>query len=258
MIWSRRGGADTGPVLVMLHGLGANAEVFAGVERELRDSWPGGWLVVDLPGHGRSAWESSYSFGSLADAVRPLLPVNRDLVLLGHSLGGVVALHLADGTAPSPAAVVALGVKVSWSEDDLARAAKVAERPVLTLASREEAVERYLKLAGLSGLVEPSDPTTDAGIVATEDGWRVAQDPATFAVGAPDMTGLVVGAACPVMMTRGEHDAMVSDADLAALVPEPVTLRGLGHNAHVEDPHAVLDLVRRISGPVLGSRDHVE
>ena len=245
MIWSRTGGADTGPLLVMLHGLGATAEVFAGVERELLDSWPGGWLVVDLPGHGRSDWESSYSFGSLADAVRPLLPVDRDFVLLGHSLGGVVALHLAGGTAPSPAAVVALGVKVSWSDDDLARAARFAERPVLTLASREEAVDRYLKLAGLSGLVDPSDPTTDAGVVATEDGWRVAQDPATFGVGAPDMAGLVVGAACPVMMARGEHDAMVSEADLAALVPEPAILRGLGHNAHVDDPLAVLGVVRQ-------------
>ncbi|QBX55537.1 alpha/beta fold hydrolase [Nocardioides seonyuensis] len=249
MIWSRTGGAGTGPLLVMLHGLGATAEVFAEVERELSDNWSGGWLVVDLPGHGRSGWDPPYSFAGLADAVRPLLPHDRDLVLLGHSLGGVVALHLADGAAPAPSAVIALGVKVRWTEEDLGRAAKIAERPVLTLASREEAVDRYLKLAGLSGLVDATDQATDAGVVAATEGWRVAQDPATFAVGAPDMTGLLAGAVCPVAMARGEHDPMVSDRDLAALVPDPVTLRGLGHNAHVEDPGAVLAVVRRVHGP---------
>jgi hypothetical protein len=36
---------------------------------------------------------------------------------------------------------------------------------------------------------------------------------------------------------------MVTHEQLAALVADPVTLPGLGHNAHVEDPAAVLALV---------------
>jgi pimeloyl-ACP methyl ester carboxylesterase len=55
----------------------------------------------------------------------------------------------------------------------------------------------------------------------------------------------VTRAVCPVVLARGEGDAMVTEADLRALVPEPVTLPGLGHNAHVEDPAAVVELVRR-------------
>jgi pimeloyl-ACP methyl ester carboxylesterase len=47
----------------------------------------------------------------------------------------------------------------------------------------------------------------------------------------------------PVVLARGEHDRMVSAEQLAALVPEPVVLPGLGHNAHVEDPAAVLRIV---------------
>jgi pimeloyl-ACP methyl ester carboxylesterase len=53
------------------------------------------------------------------------------------------------------------------------------------------------------------------------------------------MVGLLGRATCPVVLARGEHDQMVSDADLRALVREPVTLEGLGRNAHVEDPAAV-------------------
>jgi pimeloyl-ACP methyl ester carboxylesterase len=247
MIWSRTGGSDSGPLLVLLHGLGATAEVFAGLEQVLADSWPGGWLAIDLPGHGRSSWDPPYSFASHAEAVRSLLPHHRDLVVLGHSMGGVVALELADGTTPVPAAVVAFGVKVDWPEADVAGAARMAARPVAHLTSRAEAVARYLKLAGLPGLVDATDPSTDAGVVATSDGWRVAQDPSTFGVGVPDMAGLLAHAACPVILARGENDPMVSERELSALVGEPVTLRGLGHNPHVEDPAAVVDLLRRFA-----------
>ena len=243
MLWSRSGGSASGPLLVLLPGLGATADVFAGVERVLADVWPGGWLVLDLPGHGRSAWDPPYTFTRHADAVRALLPEDRALVVLGHSMGGVVGLELAAGQGRAPAAVVALGVKVSWPDEHVTGAARMAGRPVLHHASRAEAVDRYLKLAGLTTLVEPSDPSVASGVVEVPEGWRVAQDPATFGVGVPDMAGLLDRVACPVVLARGADDPMVSHADLQALVDEPVTLRGLGHNAHVEDPAAVVELV---------------
>jgi pimeloyl-ACP methyl ester carboxylesterase len=239
MTWSRSGGRDAGPLLVLLPGLGATADVYAGMERVLADRWPGGWLAVDLPGHGRSDWDPPYTFARHADAVRALLPADREVVVLGHSMGGVVALELADVARR----VVAFGVKVDWPEEHVAAAARVAARPVAHVGSRDEAVARYLKLAGLTGLVDPDDLTVDAGVVRAPEGWRVAQDPATFGVGVPDMAGLLARAGCPVVLARGEHDPMVSDADLRALVADPVTLPGLGHNAHVEDPAAVTGLV---------------
>lgn len=244
MIWSRSGGADAGPLLVLLPGLGATADVWFGVEQVLAERWPGGWLAIDLPGHGRSEWAAPYTFARHADAVRTLLPDNRDVVLLGHSMGGVVALELASSGRPVATGVVALGVKVHWPDEHVAAAAKLAARPVAHVASRTEAVERYLKLGGLTGLIEPDDPATASGIVETPDGWRVAQDPATFGVGVPDMTALLDRATCTVVLARGENDSMVSDTDLQALTPNTITLRGLGHNAHVEDPAAVVSLVR--------------
>jgi pimeloyl-ACP methyl ester carboxylesterase len=247
MLWSRTGGSDSGPLLVLLHGLGATAEVFAGVEEVLAHDWPGGWLAVDLPGHGRSAWDPPYTFERHAEAVRSLLPHDRDLVLLGHSMGGVVALELADGRAPLPTGLVAFGVKVDWPEEHVAGAARLAARPVTHVASRVEAVDRYLRLAGLTGLVDPSDQGADAGVVEAPEGWRVAQDPATFGVGVPDMPRLLTRAVCPVVLARGERDPMVSEADLRTLVSQPATLRGLGHNAHVEDPAAVVELLRRFA-----------
>jgi pimeloyl-ACP methyl ester carboxylesterase len=230
-------------LVLLLHGLGATGEVFAGFERVLADTWAGGWLTVDLPGHGRSAWDPPYTFARHAEAVRRLLRHDRDTVVVGHSMGGVVALELADGRGPVPRAVVAFGIKVTWPQEHAAAAARLAARPVTHVAHRSEAVARYLKLAGLTDLVDPED-AGDAGVVETPEGWRVAQDQATFGVGIPDMAGLLARAACPVVLARGEHDQMVSDEDIEALGRRPVTLGGLGHNAHVEDPAAVVELLR--------------
>jgi pimeloyl-ACP methyl ester carboxylesterase len=247
MIWSRVGGRDDGPLLVLLPGLGGTAEVYAGMLPLLPDTWPGGWLVPDLPGHGRSAWDPPYTFGRHAEAVLALLDEDRDVVVIGHSMGGVVALELAVRSA-MVRGVVAFGVKVSWPEEHVVAARRQAERKPIVFGTRETAVDRYLKLAGLTGLVRPDDPGAAAGVVEVTGGWRVAQDPATFGVGVPDISALVAAARCPVVLARGEHDPMVTDDDLEALVDAPVRLSGLGHNAHVEDPLAVLDLALPFAG----------
>ena len=150
----------------------------------------------------------------------------------------MIGLHLA--TRPGVRAVIGLGIKVAWSAEELARAAALAGREPSTFGTREQAVARYLRVAGLDGLV---DPAVDAGVAQADGGWRTALDPRAFGVGDPRVADLLAAARVPVVLARGEHDAMVSNEQLAALVPGPVELAGLGHNAHVEDPAALLPLV---------------
>jgi pimeloyl-ACP methyl ester carboxylesterase len=107
-----------------------------------------------------------------------------------------------------------------------------------------DAVRRHLRVAGLDGLVDPADPDLAAAVAPSGEGWRSTFDPRAFAVGEPGVAGLLAAARVPVLLARGEHDTMVTWAQLAALVPDPVELSGLGHNAHVEDPAAVLALIR--------------
>jgi pimeloyl-ACP methyl ester carboxylesterase len=52
-----------------------------------------------------------------------------------------------------------------------------------------------------------------------------------------------------VILAREETDPMVSADDVTALLPDAVTLPGLGHNAHVENPAAVLSLLEPLVGP---------
>src|SRR5947199_374327 len=147
-------GGDGGPVLLLLHGLGATGDVWRGLLDLLNDRWPGRWVAPDLPGHGGSEALASYSFGRLAAAVAPAVPPADRVVALGHS-------------------------------------------PV--------------------------------------------------AVGAPDMTGLIAAWRAPVVLAAGERDPMSTARELRALVPDPVILPVLGHNAHVEDPAALWPLLQRLA-----------
>jgi pimeloyl-ACP methyl ester carboxylesterase len=223
--------------LVLLHGLGANGRVW--------DTWPDAKYAPDLPGHGAAAPLPSYTFAALAEAVAADLAVRRDVVVLGHSLGGVIALELASGRYDvTVSRVVALGVKVNWTADDLGRATALSQKPVTWFDTRDEAAARFLKVSGLLGLVDPAGVVVGQGIVENDGRWRLAMDPATFGVGAPDMPALIAASQADVVLARGEHDPMNSDAELHALHQQVVTLPGLGHNAQVEDPEAVAALVR--------------
>jgi pimeloyl-ACP methyl ester carboxylesterase len=231
--------------LVLLHGLGANRGVWTEFERVLEREWDGRRLAPDLPGHGAAPCLGSYSFGSLASAVADSLEPAEPVVVLGHSLGGVVGLVLAaEESGVDVHGVVALGVKVAWTDDELARAQALAARPPVTFATREEAAARFLRVAGLEGLVDTDHPAVSRGIAEEAGGWRLAIDAATFGVGAPDMPALLAAAEAPVVLARGERDPLQTTAQLRALDPAAVELHGLGHNAQVEEPAAVWELVR--------------
>ena len=84
-----------GVPLVLLHGVGSSAAGWAASAEMLSDRGVP-VIAIDMPGHGESAkGPGDYSLGSMASAVRDLLAdlgLDR-VVLVGHSLGGGVALQ---------------------------------------------------------------------------------------------------------------------------------------------------------------------
>ena len=84
---------DHGSPIVFCHGLfgqGRNwtqiAKAFAPDHRT---------LLVDLPHHGRSPWDEHFDFIEIADQVAELLSADDPVTLVGHSMGGKVAMVLA-------------------------------------------------------------------------------------------------------------------------------------------------------------------
>lgn len=87
--------AGNGPILVMLHGLFGDLDNFRSVSLHMERSLS--ILRLDLPGHGKSPTLPSLSIESMADQVLNELAALgiREYSLLGHSLGGKVAMAVA-------------------------------------------------------------------------------------------------------------------------------------------------------------------
>ena len=233
------------PVLLLLHGLGATGEVWHDHLTRFDDV-----LAPDLPGHGRAPRLGEYTFASMAAAVAEGVPSGRPVVVVGHSLGGVLALLLADGSyGLDVVAACGVGIKLNWSDAELAKAAEVAARPERVFATRAEAVDRWLKISGLAGLLPPDSPRADAGVTEGPDGWRVAVDQKAFGVGAPDVPALLAAAKGTTVLAAGERDPMCPPEALLAVDPDGVVLPGAGHNVHVESPSTLWPVLDRLLKP---------
>jgi pimeloyl-ACP methyl ester carboxylesterase len=254
------------PTILLLHGLGATAAVWNGVRREIERRAIGECLAPDLGGHGAAKWHGQYSVGAyaaeLAELVREVrlkpdlqlwsrsgfsLTAHESVFVIGHSLGAYIGLALASRWfGVSVAGVLGVGPKITWSEADLKGSRELAERPVRWYATAEEASARYRRVSGLDVAVAPDVEWLARGVVQGEEGWRLAQDPRTFGVAGAPFDSLVQSARAAVILARGERDAMVSTTELRAHVADAVEITGCGHNVHVENPAAIVDLLQRL------------
>jgi pimeloyl-ACP methyl ester carboxylesterase len=226
--------------LLLLHGLGANAGVWRNLLPLVEQHWPGRWIAPDFPGHGRSPASAVYSYGAHAAAVAEVAGQGERVAIIGHSMGGVVGLMLATGWfGLEVALVLALGVKLHWSAEDVARLASLAEAPVRWFGERDVAAERYLRVSGLTGLVDPETATAHAGIVEISGRFRLAADPRANGVGIPPIDDLMRVIKAPVHFAAGAADQMVSLNDMRRYDQTAETIADTGHNVHVERPDKV-------------------
>ena len=248
MTWCESGGTGSRTFL-LLHGLGATAAVWTGVRRAIEQRALGRWFAPDLGGHGGSAWQRQYTVGGYAAEVAELVRDSQELFVIGHSLGAYIALALASRWfGVEVAAVLGIGPKITWSEADLQGSREIASRPVRWYATAEEAWARYRRVSGLDAAVAPTDEWLARGVAKGEEGWRLSQDPRTFGVAGAPFDSLATSAGARLILARGERDQMVSTAELRAHASDVVEIAGCGHNAQVEKPAAIVDLLQRLIG----------
>lgn len=110
MLYKRTFGA--GADLVLLHGWGFSGELFAELVQKYQHLYQ--ISLIDLPGHGKSPTVSG-GLQQWADAVIEVLPENP--ILLGWSLGGLLAIDIADRITVSSVILVASSPKFVQTDD---------------------------------------------------------------------------------------------------------------------------------------------
>ncbi|HEX5860718.1 MAG TPA: alpha/beta fold hydrolase [Nocardioides sp.] len=83
----------TGSTVAFCHGLFGQGRNWTQIGKEIAEDHR--VLLVDMPNHGRSAWTDKVDYLDLADRVAELFSADSPVTLVGHSMGGKIAMVLA-------------------------------------------------------------------------------------------------------------------------------------------------------------------
>lgn len=219
--------------LICLHGLGGSTNTFLPLQPQIPPGFR--FIAVDFPGFGQSQLSKSAPPVSVGGYVAdlhhlvtslqadPSQPVKK-IVLFGHSLGAVVALHYA---ASYPDAVLGLGLLGAGRAAGHIPAAK--ER-MLGLANgvREKGIQFAAHLATKTNFYEDSgDRSADPALKEKVRAEVAASDPEAYAQAAeamvaadhrdPDYTQIK----CPTVFVAGDKD-MISPVERSSGLSEHV------------------------------------
>lgn len=235
-------GASGRPLVMLLHALGCHSGWWEWTAPLLAERY----LVVapDFRGHGDSPRADDYSFKAYAADVEHLVQElgAGSCALVGHSMGGYVALTVAARNIVQPTAIVVADMKTSAPEQELADLRAASQKPGRTYPTLEDAAARY-RLAPPDHVVPPERLAAVArqSYRQLPDGtWTDKFDRRALAIDPLAPGDLAARLTCPVLFVRGEHSQVMPAgpaAELAAIAKAPlVTMPGLHHHLPLEDP----------------------
>lgn len=238
------------PPLVLLAGLTCHARYWAGIWPLLAADFD--LYALDWRGHGDSEPAASYGFADYqADLAAFLAHLDRpDALVVGHSLGGYVALQRAAQGSP-PRAVVACDVKTSITPEELEGGRKAAGKPQQALPDLAEAARRLR--AGLADGDVTDEVVAELARHGTrphpEGGVAFKFDRRALALEPLDPFAFAPRVATPVLVLHGANSRVMNAEAaqaLAAALPDAThqTLPAAGHHAYLDAPQAFAAAVR--------------
>lgn len=259
-------GAETAPVMLLLHGTGAATHSW----RDCARLWAEHWRVIvpDLPGHGFTTGRPAggMTMPAIARALGDLLRAlaAEPVIIVGHSAGAAIALRMALDHVVRASALVGVGAAITPIPGlgaalfpTLARLLFVnplAPHVFAQFASRPGEVARFLLRSTGSHLDAAgiryyqrlfARPDHCAGAIALMASW----DLDTLARDLPRI-------ATPLLLLHGARDAAIAPAGVeraarAIACARLVMLDHCGHLAHEEQPAEIAARVNAFAREIM-------
>jgi pimeloyl-ACP methyl ester carboxylesterase len=245
---------EAGSPVVFCHGLFGQGKNWTTIAKALADEHR--VVLVDMPDHGQSPWSERFDFVTAADQVADLLSADDPVALVGHSMGGKVAMLVALRHPELVARLTVVDVSPVAYEHAEEFAGYIAAMRAIDLDTLErrgdadEALREAVRSPMVRGFLlqslrhEGDDWSWRLNLellgrdLDAITGWpeeRLADTPAYDG---------------PVLWVGGERSAYVQ-TDYAAAMDRwfprnrRVTVKGAGHWVHSEQPEVFIEVLRR-------------
>ena len=245
---------ESGPLVVFCHGLFGQGKNWTGIGKQLAADHR--VLLVDMPEHGRSAWSDRFDYLEAAEQVAGLLHEDDPVTLVGHSMGGKIAMLVALRHPDLVSRLCVVDVSPVAYEHGSEFAGYIEAMQALDLASLERRSDADRQLA------EAVPNTTVRSFLLQNlrhhhDTWSwqpnldvLGRDLDQLGGWPEDRLADVEPYSGPVLWVAGQRSGYVQDEYAAAMdrwfpSNRRVTIKDAGHWVHSEQPAVFVEVLRR-------------
>lgn len=249
LVGERWAGADSGDLVLLLHGGGQTRHSWARTARRLAADGRTA-IALDARGHGDSDWHPQHDYtldGFVADLVGFISTLERPPVLVGASLGGITALA-AVGEHPQIArGLVLVDVVVRIEPDGVARIRDFMRANPEGFSSLEQVADAIAAYNPLRRRPRNLDGLRKNVRQRADGRWYWHWDPAFMNIDDEPQRRIDPGklraaatrVRIPTLIVRGRQSDVVSDeglADMLRLIPhaQSVDVGAAGHSQNLD------------------------
>ena len=237
-----------GQPMVILHGLFGFSDNWQTHAKRLSEYYR--VILVDLRNHGHSPWSDEFSYGIMAEDLKELfdsLNLSK-VILLGHSMGGKVAMHFAQHYPAflEKLIVVDIGVKsYPQHHDHIIGGMYAIDLDSIKVRSEAEAIlKQHIDSDGVRQFILKNLYWKEKGQLAWRMNLPVLESRMSEILSEVPNEEVML----PTLFIRGELSGYILDEDIATLEErfadsQLVTIQGAGHWVHAEAPEEFLDAV---------------
>jgi pimeloyl-ACP methyl ester carboxylesterase len=239
-----------GETIIILHGLFGSRRNWAAIARKLAVN--NRVLTLDLPNHGASSWTGSMSYELLSESISDFIVEHelKDATVLGHSMGGKVAMTLAL-TQPDliKRLIVADIAPVEYHHDNFSVITALESVDLKSIKTRSDADKHLME--------KISEPMMRLfllqNLVHSEDQYKWRINIPVIKKGLPSLHGFPsfsenIFFNGPTLFLAGARSDFIEPnhhKNIAHLFPKSsiINIAGAGHWIHADNPEAFINSV---------------